>query len=155
MTSTKEQIIGLRPHSGECLICNCGHELNEITMEILLSSKAPADILKTRKAHFKKCVGRFLTLDDLAIHAEHCDPAMVPPLYSFTPWPYDEEELMRSHELCEREEEEIEQARMSLPWNVGQACLPHDFGPSGCCRVKYGRSNWGVVETPAKDTPSD
>ena len=108
------EIIGLRPSSEPCFVCsscvNMTEMLNEITMDLLLSRKTAQKILEDYKT-----VVRFLkhepTLDDLAIHAGHCDSAMVPDDYILHPDKYEYGETIRYEDAKAREEEQ-RQSRM-------------------------------------------
>ncbi|MGA3245846.1 MAG: hypothetical protein ABSE41_14610 [Bacteroidota bacterium] len=77
-------------------------------MDLLLSRKAPEEIICPYQQQFIRRLDRCATLEDLAIHAEHCDKAMVPDDYVFDPTKYEEGERQSYRDERERLKKEAE-----------------------------------------------
>ena len=108
-----KEIIGLRSRSDECRICkvdtNWENPLNEITMDLILSRKAAEEIITATTNYFGRD-GEPLTREELAIHAEHCDPSMVPDDYILHPLKYENGEKVRYQAALKRAEAKDEDA---------------------------------------------
>ena len=103
------EYIGLRSHGDDCLICKEGYRVNQITMDLLLSRKEPEEIIRVYRSSFYR--GDIMpTLEDLAIHAEHCDSSMVPDEYIVNPNKYEEGEEERYVEEKARQANKDEDA---------------------------------------------